>query len=101
MVYKRVKSERPPSSPGEVLEEIWLKELNLSRSEFSQMLVEASNNKIKLSSMKTKVSEVINGKRAMTADFAILIGKVLNTNPRLWMSLQVNRDLWDAERKVA
>ena len=49
---------------------------------------------------KTKLNELINGKRAMSADFAVLIGKVLNTSPRMWMNLQTSLDIWEAEEKV-
>ena len=49
--------------------------------------------------MQTKLNELINGKRAMSADFAVLIGKVLNTSPRMWMNLQTNLDIWEAKKK--
>lgn len=99
--YKRVKRERKPSHPGEILESIWLEELGYSQAKFAELLVQASGDKLKLSSMKTKLSEVIKGKRAMSADFAVLISKVLKTNPKLWMSLQVQLDIWKAEQEAA
>jgi addiction module HigA family antidote len=61
----------------------------------------ATGGKIKVSTMQTKLSEIINGKRAMSADFAVLLGQVLDTSPRMWMNLQVNLDIWEAERDVA
>jgi plasmid maintenance system antidote protein VapI len=33
----------------------------------------------------------------MSAELAILISKVLGTSPKMWMTLQVNLDLWYAE----
>ena len=50
--------------------------------------------------MQTKLNELINGKRSMSADFAVLISKVLNTSPRMWMNLQTNLDIWDAEQRL-
>lgn len=53
--------------------------------------------------MQTKLNELINGKMAMSADsavLAVLIGKVLNTSPRMWMNLQTNLDIWEAREKV-
>ena len=99
--YKRVRRKREPSHPGEILENIWLEELGYSQSKFAELLVKASGDRLKLSSMKTKLSEVIKGKRAMSADFAVLISKVLKTSPKLWMSLQVQLDIWRAEQEAA
>lgn len=50
--------------------------------------------------MKTKLSEVINEKRAMSAEFAILISKLLGTNPKMWLNLQISLDLWVAEKEL-
>lgn len=99
--YKRKKIERPPSHPGEILKNIWLDELGITQSSFAQMLAEAAPRETKVSTIKTKLSEVINGKRGMSAEFAVLIAKVLKTSPRLWMNLQVNYDLWHAENDMA
>ena len=50
--------------------------------------------------MQTKLNELVRGKRSMTADFAVLISKVLDTNPKLWMNLQSNLDIWEAEQRM-
>ena len=99
--YKKERMTRRPSHPGEVLKELWLAELELSQSEFAEQLVKASKTPIKKSTMQTKLSEVVSGKRAMSADFAVLISKVLKTNPKMWMGLQVALDIWEAERETA
>jgi addiction module HigA family antidote len=98
---KRQKTERRPSHPGEILKYIWLLELDYSQAEFAEMLSKATDGRVKISTMQTKLSEVINGKRAMSAEFAILLGRTLNTSPKMWMNLQINLDLWEAERNVA
>ena len=98
---KRQKIERRPSHPGEILKSIWLDELGLSQLKFAKMLSEASTDNVKPSTMQTKLSEVINGKRSMSADFSVLVSKVLKTSPRMWMNLQVNLDIWEAEKKAA
>jgi addiction module HigA family antidote len=54
---------------------------------------------VKVSTMKTKLSEVIKEKRSMSADFAVLISKLLDTNPKMWMNLQTSLDLWVAEKE--
>ena len=98
---KRKKVERRPSHPGEILKNIWLDELNYTQSGFAALLSEATGGKVKVTTMQTKLSEIINGKRAMSADFAVLLGRVLNTSPRMWMNLQINLDIWEAERSAA
>lgn len=99
--FAKKRPSRRPSHPGEVLKELWLDELGYSQSHFADLLVEASNGQSKKSTMQTKLNEVISGKRSMSAEFAVLISKVLKTNPRMWMNLQVQLDIWEAEEKVA
>ena len=99
--YKRQRTKRRPSHPGEILKDVWLSELVLSQSEFAQKLSDATKGEIKKTTMQTKLSEIINGKRAMSAEFAVLLSRVLKTSPRMWMNLQVNLDIWEAEQQVA
>jgi antitoxin HigA-1 len=98
---KRQRSTRKPSHPGEILKNLWLDELEMSQSHLAEKLSKATGGKIKPSTMQTKLSEVINGKRSMSAEFAVLLGQVLNTSPRMWMNLQVNLDIWEAEKDAA
>jgi len=98
--YSKKKAERKPAHPGAILKRMWLDELGYTQSDFAEALVAASPKKIKKSTMQTKLNELINEKRAMSADFAVLIGRVLNTSPRMWMSLQMNLDIWEAEDKA-
>jgi len=98
---KRQKITRKPSHPGEILKNIWLDELGYTQSEFAELLSRTTGGKIKVSTMQTKLSEVINGKRAMSAEFAVLLSKALDTSPRMWMNLQVNLDIWEAEKNAA
>ena len=43
-----------------------------------------------------RINTLINGKRNMTAETAILLARVLNTSPEFWMNLHVSCDLYDA-----
>ena len=36
----------------------------------------------------------------MSAEFAILISKLLCTNPKMWLNRQSSLDLWIAEKKL-
>lgn len=99
--YLKKRPTRKPSHPGEILKELWLDELGYSQSHFAELLVDAAKGRSKKSTMQTKLNEVIGGKRSMSADFAVLISKVLKTNPKMWMNLQVQLDIWEAEEKAA
>ena len=99
--YPKKKTLRRPSHPGEILKNVWLDELNFTQSHFCDLLVKVSNQNSKKTTMQTKLNEVLSGKRSMSADFAVLISKVLKTNPRMWMNLQIELDIWEAEQKAA
>jgi addiction module HigA family antidote len=99
--YPKKRPTRRPSHPGEILKSLWLDELGYSQSYFAELLVEASGGLSKKSTLQTKLNEVISGKRAMSADFAVLISKVLKSSPKMWMSLQIQLDIWEAEERAA
>lgn len=95
---KRKPIQRRPSTPGEVLKELWIGE-HMSQGELCQKLFEASKDNVKLSTIKTKLSEIINEKRKMSAEFSYLLSEVLGTDPRMWLNLQTNVDLYDVRKK--
>jgi addiction module HigA family antidote len=99
-IYNKKRPERRPSHPGAILKRMWLDELGYTQSDFADLLVAASPKKVMKSTMQTKLNELVNGKRSMSADFAVLISKVLNTSPRMWMNLQTNLDIWEAEENL-
>lgn len=82
---------RPPTSPGEVLVEEFLGPLGLTQVELARLM------NIPLQ----RVNTVVTGKRAITAETAVLLARVLGTSAAFWMNLQVAVDLWNAERKLA
>lgn len=99
--YPKKRPSRKPSHPGEILKSLWLDELGYSQSHFADLLVAASGGLSKKSTMQTKLNEVISGKRSISAEFAVLISKVLKSSPKMWMNLQIQLDIWEAEEKVA
>jgi addiction module HigA family antidote len=48
---------------------------------------------------RTALSRVLNGHAAISAEMALRIGKTFNTDPEIWLRLQVQYDLWQASRK--
>ncbi len=77
---------RPPTHPGEMLLEEFLKPLGLSQTEAAARMQMTTN----------RLNEIVKGKRGVTADTAWRLSTLLGTSPELWMNLQMNRDLWHA-----
>jgi addiction module HigA family antidote len=46
-----------------------------------------------------RVNTIINGKRGITAETAILLAETLDRTPESWMGLQADYELWHALRK--
>jgi addiction module HigA family antidote len=82
---------RPPTHPGEILLEEFLKPMELSQVEAAKRLGIPLN----------RLNEIVRGKRGVTADTALRLAKLFKTSPELWMNLQTARDLYDASRRLA
>jgi len=48
-----------------------------------------------------RVNTLINGKRGVTAETAILLSGYLKTTPEFWMNLQASCDLYEAQLEFA
>jgi len=44
--------------------------------------------------------EIVNGKRSITADTALRLGKYFSVSPELWLDLQSDYDIRTAQRTV-
>lgn len=74
-----------PAHPGEVLADI-LADLEITEADFARALNVSTET----------VNELIDGKRAITIDLAIRLGKALGNGPQLWLNLQQKIDVWEA-----
>jgi antitoxin HigA-1 len=81
----------PALAPGEILLEEYLKPLGLKQAEASRRLGISLN----------RLNEIVLGKRAITADTALRLGRFLKTSPQLWMRLQADWDLGQAMQRRA
>ena len=68
---------RTPIHPGEVLADE-LRELDITASDLARTIRVPIN----------RVTQIISGKRGVTADTALRLGQWLGTGPELWMNLQ-------------
>lgn len=51
--------------------------------------------------LQTRISEIVKGKRRITADTALRLGKYFGTSAKFWLGLQNDYDLEDSERLLA
>jgi len=80
-----------PLHPGQVLDEFYMKEMGLNQSQLAQ----------KRKCSPRKINEIVNGKRAISPEFAIVLEKILGTTAEMWVRMQVDYGLWNARKRVA
>jgi len=85
---RRLPEHRPPTHPGEMLLEEFLKPLGITQSEFAT----------RLGVSFPRLNEIIRGKRAVTPDTALRLARVLGMSADFWLGLQLDWDLWHAMR---
>jgi addiction module HigA family antidote len=81
---------RAPTHPGEVLLHEFLSPLELSQVELADRI------KVPIQ----RINTLVNGKRGVTAETAILLSRQLGTSPEFWMNLQTSWDLYYAEQRL-
>lgn len=72
-----------PIPPGEILYEEFMQPLEISINALARDIGVPPN----------RISAIINGKRSITADTALRLGKYFGVSPELWLGLQVDYDL--------
>ncbi len=77
-----------PIPPGEILREEFMKPLGISINRLARDIDVPPN----------RISEIVRGKRAMTADTALRLGKYFGVSPEVWLDLQSDYDLLVLQR---
>ena len=88
---RRLPKERPPTHPGEMLLEEFLKPLGISQSAFA----------IRLGVSYPRLNEIVRGRRSVTPDTALRLARVLGMPAGFWLGLQQDWDLWHAMNSPA
>ena len=78
-----MKTKLPPVHPGEILLHDFLEPLGLSQSALAQAL----------GVTPMRVSQIVRGHRAITADTALRLSRYFGTRPGWWLDLQTHYDL--------
>ena len=77
--------------PGEILLEEFLKPMGISARQLAA----------DIDVSPSRISEVVNGHRPITADTALRLGLFFNMEPRFWINLQTEYDMRVATRTVS
>lgn len=77
-----------PIPPGEILYEEFMKPLDISINKLAR----------EIGVPPGRISEIVHGKRSITADTALRLGKYFNVTPEIWLNLQVDYDMRLARR---
>lgn len=81
----------PNIHPGEVLQEEFLTELNLTAYRLAQ----------DVGIPQTRLSEILKRRRRITADTALRLGRYFGNSPKFWLGLQNDYDLEEEQRTHA
>ena len=81
----------PAIPPGEMLLEEFLKPMGIGQVAAARRLGISLN----------RLNEIVLGKRGITADTALRLGRLLKTSPQFWMRLQADWDLQEAIQRAA
>ena len=87
----RIPTHRPPTHPGEMLLEGYLKPMGITQRELADSIDVAYQ----------RVNELVNGKRGITPSTALRLAKFFGNSPEFWLNLQIRWDLYWATRKEA
>jgi addiction module HigA family antidote len=85
-VGRRLPRNRPPTHPGEMLLEEFVKPLDLTQAELARLL----------NVSYPRLNEIIKGRRSVTPDTALRLSRVLGMSADFWLGLQQDWDLWKA-----
>jgi len=73
----------PPIHPGEILMEEFLEPMGISQYRLAK----------DISVPPRRINEIVHGKRSITADTALRLGRFFGMSPQFWLNLQTRHDL--------
>ena len=79
-----------PVTPGEILREDFMEPLDISINQLARDLSVPPN----------RISEIVNGKRSISADTALRLQRYFGVEAQFWLNLQTEYDLRIMKRKV-
>jgi len=84
----RIPTHRPPTHPGEILLEEFLRPLNMTQRELAHAIHVPYQ----------RVNEIVNGRRGITPSTALRLEKYFGMPADFWLKLQLRWDLYHIQR---
>jgi len=91
VVGRRLPKKRPPTHPGEMLFEEFVKPFEITQTELAR----------RLGVSYPRLNGIIKGRRSVTTDTALRLSRVLGMSADFWLGLQQDRDLWQTMNSPA
>ena len=85
-----IETPLPLTTPGRITEEEFLDPLSLSQNQLAR----------DLDVPPARINDIVHGRRAITADTALRLGKYFDMTPEFWLNLQQNYELRKARRET-
>lgn len=84
------KNRIPPVHPGEILLEEFLKPMGISQNRLA----------LDMRVPPRRINEIVHGKRRITADTALRLGRYFRMSSQFWLGLQMDYDLDTEEDRL-
>jgi addiction module HigA family antidote len=84
----RIPTHRPPTSPGEMLLEEFLRPMGITQRQLADAIHVPYQ----------RINEIVNGRRGITPATALRLAKFFEVSPDFWMNLQMRWDLYHAQQ---
>ena len=82
--------DREPTTPGEILDEEFLKPMNITQKQLADHL--GCDVKV--------INRIVNNRTSISAEMAVKLGSALGTSPEFWLNAQQTVDIHQAKIKV-
>ena len=80
-----------PAHPGEFLDEIVIPATGRSKTEIAKLL----------GVFRHRLYDLLRKEQGVTSEMALRLGKLFGDGPQIWLRMQIERDLWRANRENA
>ena len=91
MTTTETNSKHAPVHPGEVLMEDFIEGFGITQNKLA----------VAIGVPPRRINEIVHGKRAVTADTALRLGKYFGVSAQFWLNLQTQYDLDVAEDRLS
>ena len=86
----RISSGRPPTPPGKMLLDEFIRPLGMTQAELAD----------RIGVSHVRLNEIVNGRRGITPSTALRLAKALGTSPQFWLNSQLAQDLYRTSHDV-